>query len=1462
MVDRILAGTQSDGAAGQNPPSRALSIVQAMLLFLSIGVLGVLATFPMAWEDQAIVGGALFALAWLVHRLSKSRTATLALVVISMFTTVRYLWWRFAETYSYLSYNAGHEHWSDLVFVGLLLGAETYAFVIMALGYVQSACPLDRKPVPLPDDVAEWPSVDVLIPTFNEPISVIKPTVLAALNIDWPSDKIRIIVLDDGCRDEIKEFASRCGAEYVGRTDSRFAKAGNLNNTLRRTDGELVAIFDCDHVPTRSFLQMTAGSFLKDERLAMLQTPHHFYTPNPIERNLNVFHKVPDEGALFYGVIQKGNDFWNAASFAGSCAVLRRSALEEIGGIAVETVTEDAHTSLRLQKKGWNTAYLDIPQAAGLAAFTLRDHVNQRIRWARGLTQILRIEKPLWSSELTWAQRLCYFNSSVHFLYALPRLIFLTAPLGFLLLELSNFYGYVLAILAYALPHLFLATMTNARLQGRHRNPYWNEVFETILAPFILIPTTLALIEPRKGIFNVTPKSMSRNARRYDWLIASPFLVIAALNIVGIYLGVQRMAAGEGEVGTLVINIIWACYSTLILGVVLAMAEEPEEVRSEPRVPVCVPVFAVMEDGGRVEGESRDVSYGGVRMETPDASNLRQGGQTTVGFRVFGQDLRIPGRVVRVDKWSLQIRFANLTLAQEEALTRVIFSRADAWVAWNDVYPERFGLWKSLAHLAGLSLVGFGRVVRAVFRRAPQEKLQPMTKVSEAAGEAVAPMLALALAGGLFTIGSAMAQSPVPQAAAPVRPNATFQEVHEFAEFGVQQPIILQGEDKEAGFRFWSPLTKVVEDATIDLRYQTSPGGRPEEGSLLVLLNGAEVAALPLRGEAGSGGVERRSISLPADLFVGDNELLFVLDDGCSPSCVESAAESGWARVERSSQIELAGTRLPVALELRLLPMPLLDLSVHRPSEVTLVTSAGADAKELEAAGIAASWLGVLSDHRGVRLSSLVDELPKGHAVVVAKSGSAIAARIGLSGRTKPTLALVQNPADPYGTILALIGRDGDDVKRAAQALALGAFAKDGALVEVSDLELPAPTQPDIAPRWVDPATPIPFASFAGQSELRIPADSSLDLYIRTPADLEYGSTRRLPLTLRYFVRDLPVEASGAVTLLMNGVFVGEHKLTGSDLSREGYQEQIFPVPVEAIYPRSTLQISFSIHEESQGSSAAYPVLEILPESELDLTGFQHFAALPRLDLFANNGFPFTRRADLAETAVVLGDNPGSTALSMYFNLMALFGANTGASATRLAVMPPEQAWATDQKDILVIGELGSDVFSALSSQLSVPMDRPELAVREGSGSAEWLRLLSWGNFQRQRRELSRALRTSRVDAILQGSESKAGRAVVAIGLRTAEAPVQMAEAMRGFSNSGSVYGTTTLLSEGELQSFAATPATFYVGAPTLRANVDLWLRRFLWVLPLLALAFAFVLARIVRVRLERATAVRLEALR
>jgi cellulose synthase (UDP-forming) len=317
MVERIDYARLDRGMAQVGPLLYPQSIwLRRVLLAFAVAGAWLVISTPLAAGEQAILGAILWFTALIAARIPSDR-APLLMIALSIVASTRYLWWRVTETMAV-------EGAIDHVFAWLLLFAEGYAWLILLLGFLQTAMPLRREPAPLPADPAEWPTVDVFIPSYNEPLRVVKPTVLAALGLDWPSDRLNVYILDDGRRPEFREFAAEVGCGYLIRPDNFHAKAGNLNHALTKTGGELIAIFDCDHIPTRSFLQMAVGWFIKDPKCAMLQTPHHFFSPDPFERNLGTFREVPNEGELFYGVIQDGNDLWNAPS---SVAPARSSAV-------------------------------------------------------------------------------------------------------------------------------------------------------------------------------------------------------------------------------------------------------------------------------------------------------------------------------------------------------------------------------------------------------------------------------------------------------------------------------------------------------------------------------------------------------------------------------------------------------------------------------------------------------------------------------------------------------------------------------------------------------------------------------------------------------------------------------------------------------------------------------------------------------------------------------------------------------------------------------------------------------------------------------------------------------------------------------------------------------------------------------------------------------------------------------
>ena len=233
------------------------------------------AVLDLTWQHQIVLAGLTLILAVWIGRSSGSYQVTLTLMLLSVSRHSA----MDSGVFSVIEFFRDPANQLDVagcILHLLLLLAECYAFVALVLGYLQMLWPLRRAPVPLPDDPEDWPAVDLLIPTYNEPLSVVRYTALAAMNIDWPADKLNVYILDDGRREEFRAFAEEAGIGYMTRDDNRHAKAGNINSALKRLDSPFVAIFDCDHVPTRSFLQLTMGWFLRDPKLAVLQTPHHF----------------------------------------------------------------------------------------------------------------------------------------------------------------------------------------------------------------------------------------------------------------------------------------------------------------------------------------------------------------------------------------------------------------------------------------------------------------------------------------------------------------------------------------------------------------------------------------------------------------------------------------------------------------------------------------------------------------------------------------------------------------------------------------------------------------------------------------------------------------------------------------------------------------------------------------------------------------------------------------------------------------------------------------------------------------------------------------------------------------------------------------------------------------------------------------------------------------------------------
>ncbi|MEF3169223.1 MAG: UDP-forming cellulose synthase catalytic subunit, partial [Deltaproteobacteria bacterium] len=545
-----------------------------------------LACLPIEISSQAwLAYGSLLILILLRRVAQRYRLLRLTFLVIASFLTARYFVWRVTET---LGYNGPFSFIAAL----LLFIAELYSITVYFLGIFVNLSPLRRQSVPLPKDPDRLPTVDVYIPSYNEDPELLETTLLGALNMRYPADKYKVYLLDDGGTDEqcnnpdpdkasaararrarLQKLCADIGAHYLTRERNEHAKAGNLNAALKHTHGDLIVIFDADHTPTVDFLERTVGPFVANPRLFLVQTPHFFISPDPVERNLKLFSYMPGENEMFYDVIQHGLDFWEASFFCGSAAILRRKALEEAGGFACSTVTEDAETALSLHALGWQSAYINHPMVAGLQPETYTGFITQRMRWAQGMLQVLLFKNPLRQKGLALWQRLAYFNSIFFWFFPFARAVFLLAPSFFLIFGLQIYDANLKNFLAYAMPHLLAVVMVADLLFGRVRWAFISELYEMAQFFYSLGAIVRILRNPRTVSFAVTPKG-ERLDEEFITSLARPFYVFLMITSISIGMGVWRLIYQPQQLNATLITLGWEVFNGVLLcGVIGAMVE-------------------------------------------------------------------------------------------------------------------------------------------------------------------------------------------------------------------------------------------------------------------------------------------------------------------------------------------------------------------------------------------------------------------------------------------------------------------------------------------------------------------------------------------------------------------------------------------------------------------------------------------------------------------------------------------------------------------------------------------------------------------------------------------------------------------------------------------------------------------------------------------------------------------------
>ncbi len=550
---------------------------------------------PVSVEAQLLLSlTAIFSMI-LIWKFGRGKVARQFFLAMGSFIVMRYMYWRITSTMPPISDPLG------FFFGSILLAAEIYCVCVLVISLTMNVDPLKREPLEREED-DKLPTVDIFIPTYNEDEYILATTIAAAKSMDYPPDKLKVWLLDDGgsdqkCNDknpekaqaaqlrrvQLQKLCMEMGAIYLTRKKNLHAKAGNMNEALKVSSGEVVVVFDADHAPFRAFLRETVGHFAKDPRLFLVQTPHVFLNPDPIEKNLRTFDRMPSENEMFYSVTQCGLDKWNGSFFCGSAALLRRSALETVGGFSGITITEDCETALDLHSTGWNSVFVDKPLIAGLQPETFDSFIGQRSRWGQGMFQILLLKNPAMKKGLSLIQRMCYLSSMTFWFFPLPRMIFMLVPLIYIVFNIKIFVSNLDEAIAYTSTYIVINLMLQNYLFGTVRWPWVSELYEYLQGVFLIKAMGAVALNPHAPTFNVTAKGLSLDNDHLSEL-SWPFFAIWGALFSGCLVAAWRYFFEPGVSNLMVVVGAWNAFNMIIAGAALGSVAERRQPDRHPRL--------------------------------------------------------------------------------------------------------------------------------------------------------------------------------------------------------------------------------------------------------------------------------------------------------------------------------------------------------------------------------------------------------------------------------------------------------------------------------------------------------------------------------------------------------------------------------------------------------------------------------------------------------------------------------------------------------------------------------------------------------------------------------------------------------------------------------------------------------------------------------------------------------------
>lgn len=552
-----------------------------------------------------------------------------------------------------------------------------------------------EKPV-IPDNM--YPDVDVFIATHSEEPDLLCKTINGCLNMQYPDPgKVHIYLCDDMNRPEMRRLAKQMGIGYFGLSDNMHAKAGNLNNALSKTNSQLVATFDSDMIPTSDFLTETVPFFFlpqmireedgtwrlrteeelaqtKDEKIGFIQTPQSFYNADMFQFNLFAENSVPNEQDYFFREINVGRNRTNSVVYAGSNTVILRKALEEIGGIKTDTITEDFATGLSIQSKGYTCYAIDKTLAHGLAPKDFKSLIKQRQRWARGCVQTLLSPKFLFGS-LPLRSKISYLVCFLYWWTFLRRLIYILSPILFAVFGIVSVDCSFWELLLIWLPSYVIYNRALRVMSGNIRNQRWSNVADTILFPYLIVPVIAETFGNRMHKFNVTPK-LKTSSKNSELRYAIPHIILAILSITGLYYCVRDILMVE-TYGSAII-LYWLLFNLYYLVISVIFIAGRINYREDERLYASVPMTLIV-DNRELKGITSDISEGGmgVLLDSPEFIPYDKDVLGVLSYKDYTAEMK--AKVLHVqqvgDKWKYSLKITDCTEENRMKYLQIVFDR-------------------------------------------------------------------------------------------------------------------------------------------------------------------------------------------------------------------------------------------------------------------------------------------------------------------------------------------------------------------------------------------------------------------------------------------------------------------------------------------------------------------------------------------------------------------------------------------------------------------------------------------------------------------------------------------------------------------------------------------------------------------------------------------------------------------